>query len=247
MTGFNYFFRKKVGIYLVQSNKCYIFVYKILTIKKKKMKSIKEIKKGSYVLKIYYDDDPENPRDYENLGTMVCFHRRYNLGDKHNYNPSYYKHFGELKKDICKNVNVGVILPLYLYDHSGITMNTTEFNCVWDSGQVGFIFISKENILKNFGGKILTKKLKERVTNYLIDEVKIYDSYLTGNVFGFKVFKVTECELKHKHETLLDSCWGFFSEDSCVLDGLNIINDYIENEVVSDEDFSDMLHSVDKN
>ena len=27
-----------------------------------------------------------------------------------------------------------VILPLYLYDHSGITMNTTGFSCPWDSG-----------------------------------------------------------------------------------------------------------------
>src|ERR1039457_3716938 len=30
--------------------------------------------------------DPLNPRkEYDNVGTMVCWHRNYDLGDKHNY------------------------------------------------------------------------------------------------------------------------------------------------------------------
>ena len=38
-----------------------------------------------------------------------------------------------------------LMLPLYLYDHSGITMNTTGFSCPWDSGQVGWIYAFKED------------------------------------------------------------------------------------------------------
>lgn len=39
-----------------------------------------------YLLKISLDWDAPNPReDYDNLGTMVCWHRRYTLGDKHNF------------------------------------------------------------------------------------------------------------------------------------------------------------------
>ena len=36
-----------------------------------------------YIIKIYQDDTSEDsPReDRDNLGTMVCTHRRYNLGD----------------------------------------------------------------------------------------------------------------------------------------------------------------------
>ena len=42
--------------------------------------------KGPYALKISYDDDPLNPReDYDNFGTMCCWHSRYNLGDEHNH------------------------------------------------------------------------------------------------------------------------------------------------------------------
>ena len=33
------------------------------------------------------------------------------------------------------------ILPLYLYDHSGLTMSTNDFGDRWDSGCVGFIYM----------------------------------------------------------------------------------------------------------
>lgn len=36
------------------------------------------------------------------------------------------------------------MLPLFLYDHSGITMSTGPFHCPWDSGQVGFIYMTYE-------------------------------------------------------------------------------------------------------
>ena len=31
------------------------------------------------VLEIYFDSSPQNPRNWDNLGTMVCLHRRYSL------------------------------------------------------------------------------------------------------------------------------------------------------------------------
>lgn len=42
--------------------------------------------KQPYLLQVMYDDEPLNPRtDYDNFGKMVCWHSRYNLGDKHNF------------------------------------------------------------------------------------------------------------------------------------------------------------------
>ena len=39
-----------------------------------------------YTLFVVDDDMPLNPRtDYDNLGKMVCWHSRYNLGDEHDY------------------------------------------------------------------------------------------------------------------------------------------------------------------
>lgn len=43
---------------------------------------IKEFGVGPYTVKIRHDLDTESPRrDRDNLGHMVCFHRRYRLGD----------------------------------------------------------------------------------------------------------------------------------------------------------------------
>ena len=43
-------------------------------------------KAPAYRLKVEYDDLPLNPRtDYDNFGKMVCWHSRYDLGDKHSF------------------------------------------------------------------------------------------------------------------------------------------------------------------
>lgn len=172
---------------------------------------------GRYKVKVIQDSDPSSPREDDNLGTMVCFHGRYDLGDKHDYRHGDYGGWGEMKKAIIKNENVGVILPLYLYDHSGITMNTTGFECRWDSGQVGFIFISKKKMLEEYGGKICTKQLKERVAKYLVAEVETYDQYLTGDVYGFEIWKLGKKSGKEKEK--IDSCWGYYGQDECMEQG----------------------------
>jgi hypothetical protein len=211
------------------------------------MEHTDETRNGNYITRTYQEDSPECPRSWDNLGTMVCFHNRYNLGDKHDYNSNDYNGWDEMEKDIIKRENVGVILPLYLYDHSGITMNTTGFSCNWDSGRVGFIFISKQKMLQEYGGKIVTQKLKDRVEGYLKGEVETYDQYLTGDVYGYKVFKVDTCDKGCEHEEELDSCWGFYGEEDCMKEGVSVMEYYISKEVVTDEEYSDMLHSVDKN
>jgi hypothetical protein len=137
-----------------------------------------------------------------------------------------------MEKDIIKRENVGVILPLYLYDHSGITMNTTGFSCNWDSGRVGFIFISKEKMLKEYGGKIVTQTLKDKVTGYLKGEVETYDQYLTGDVYGYRVSEVTTCSEGHEHETEIDSCWGYYGQEGCMEEGVGIVEYYISKEEV---------------
>jgi len=168
------------------------------------------------------DDDAQSPREDDNVGTMVCWHGRYNLGDEQpkedagdylmrlaseadpsfddkierfdrNWNGAdeYNEKIAALREKVLSKHYV--ILPLYLYDHSGISMSTGSFGDPWDSGQVGFIYVSRETILKEWGNgsKILTKKLKERAIKYLEGEVETYDDYLRGNVYGVCVSRFT--------------------------------------------------------
>jgi len=226
---------------------------------------------GEFILKIVSDDDAESPRSDDNMGTMVCFHNRYNLGDKHSYKEpqdflrDLLNKFGtekELKQiilDTCKgnidlyrklikykvkgtrrdqlidmveylseyeNIQVEnfpeevTVLPLFLYDHSGITMSTSRFSCQWDSGQVGWIYVSKKEVDKHG----LSTRTDEEIRTFLEGEVKTYDQFLTGDIYGFVVSKVNTCECcNNSEEEEVDSCWGFYGTESAIEEGKSII------------------------
>lgn len=38
-----------------------------------------------YNINWFYDECPDSPRNWDNVAKIICWHRRYNLGDKHNY------------------------------------------------------------------------------------------------------------------------------------------------------------------
>jgi len=144
---------------------------------------------------------------------MVCFHRRYNLGDEHDYNSSHYANWDELEAAVTEEEDSVVVLPLFLYDHSGITMacgdshfRAFDSQC-WDHGRVGLILARREDVLKEFGKKRISKKMLKKVEEILLQEVETYDQYLTGDVWGFII---EDDEGEH-----LESCWGFFGHDYC--------------------------------
>ncbi len=172
---------------------------------------------GPFRIAIQLDDARDNnPREWDNLGTMVCWHRRYNLGDEQSLENLCalieVSHRPGLTMDrlIDSAARKAVMLPLYLYDHSGITMNTTGFSCAWDSGLVGFIYVSLEDVRKEYGVKRVTQALRERVSEQLKCEVSTYDDYLTGNVYSYQIEQDNE---------IIGSCGGFLGDyqTNCLL------------------------------
>ena len=177
------------------------------------------------IFRMFQDEYPESPRTWSNLGTMACFHRRYSLGDKDiPFSSDDFNGWDEMEAYIYKELNALIVLPLYLYDHSGITINTTGFSCRWDSGQIGFIYATKDAIMKEYDVKRIRRDLKEKVEKMLVNEVAVYDQYLTGDVYGFEILKITKCNEGHSHETHEDSCSGFYGDDikiNGILDHIN--------------------------
>jgi len=170
---------------------------------------LQTIKEGEYVIKIEPDMDVEDPREsFDNLGTMVCFHSRYTLGDKdtgfdvNNYHGSW----SALEKDIRRREEIAVILPIYMYVHSSVALATTPFHCPWDSGQIGFISVSKQRARSEFGR--LTRKKLEHIVLILDEEVKTYSQFVGGDVYGYVI--------EDKQGNSVSSCWGFYGEDDCI-------------------------------
>lgn len=154
---------------------------------------------GGYTIEIIADQDPPNPRtENDNASTMYCCHGRYSLGDKQYSNPD--EVFSDMI-DACGVETAGsvgelpaIVLPLYLYDHSGITISTTPFACRWDSGQVGYVMMTYAEIHKAFhsgtcpDGFKPTPDIVEKVEQLIRAEVSEYDDYLTGNCYGYRVY-----------------------------------------------------------
>lgn len=96
-----------------------------------------------------------------------------------------------------------IILPLNLYDHSGLSMSANSFigraqHAEWDSGQVGWIYATADRIRAEFGN--CSAESVEKAKALLKAEVETYDYYLSGQCYGFRLYENGE-------ET--DSCWGF--------------------------------------
>lgn len=171
------------------------------------MEHVEEESVHGYTVRVYYDEDPMNPRGWDNVGVMVCGHRRYDLGDEQG--PTHVETISELVEWARNERGATVVLPLYLLDHSGLAMRTGPFHedpGGWDSGIVGIIFDTPET-LENTG------VLPEHVESALRGEVETYDSYLQGQVFGYVV---TDYE-----GDIVESCWGYFDEDDALAEGIS--------------------------
>jgi len=148
---------------------------------------------------IFYDQDADDPRTWDNLGHFAMAHRRYSFGDS---NHSSVSHLEACKPKDC------ISLPVYMYDHSGITISTKPFSCPWDSGQIGEIWVDKQKVRDEYRVRAVTSNIRKRVEGILRGEIETLDQYLRGDVYYYVV--------KDKDGDTVDSCHGFYDIDECI-------------------------------
>jgi hypothetical protein len=188
-----------------------------------------------YTIEITRDQDPLNPRkDWEHLGEMVCWHSNYLLGDEQPDDEpiDWLETALEIDDDVSEEKQESMtqkeyvdwlfsefgknnyFMMLHLYDHGGISMSCKSFigrvpHASWDSGRVGFIYVSKEDAkeaLKGYSKSWLKEyhkgKTEEEIVNTILEgEVETYNEYLTGEVYCYSVDETG------------DGCCGFFGDE----------------------------------
>lgn len=97
-----------------------------------------------------------------------------------------------------------VMLPVSIYDHSGVSIWLGSPTCMWDSGQVGFMYLTKEDALKQLRN-CTEENWRERATQCMEAEMSVYDNYISGNVYGFVI--------EDEEGNEIDSCWGYYGDD----------------------------------
>lgn len=154
-------------------------------------------------VKIVIDPEPYNPRkEYDHLTVIAHWHRRADVGDVRIEHATEKKMRAQLKE---KGDEILAIKPLYLYEHSGMTVSTSPFACAFDSGQVGWIYVLLSRIREVLTGTFMNvsrEELDAILDGLLEADVKTLDHYFQGNVYGFIVEGLDGEELS--------SVWGFY-------------------------------------
>lgn len=144
-----------------------------------------------------FAESPFKTHGPEDRGSLLLtWHRNYNLGDdpqKHGLPSVYnlmetYESWDGVEAALVEKYEPRAILPVYLLDHSGLSVSTGRYACGWDSGQVGFIMTYDEGNEHTDPEGALRAQIEE------------LDDYLQGNVYGFTV-NVDGDEI--------ESRWGF--------------------------------------
>lgn len=142
-------------------------------------------------IEIYHDQDAESPRDWDNLGTLAI------LG-----------YGGDEEPDTSKYPSDALYLPVYRYEHGGVVYATTPFSCPWDSGQTGYIYVSRPKVREEYNVKRISPQTRDKVLSVLRSEVETFSQWANGEVYGYIN---TETD---------DSCWGFFGIDHCLQEAM---------------------------
>lgn len=198
-----------------------------------------EIEGAKHKLSFYQDNDSEDPRTWDPISTMLCWHRNYKLGDKNRYDSLQDAlediavcagYSGEKLEELflirddetLKDRDMRVMKELaffacikyiYLYDHSGITISTDPFNDPWDSGVVGIVYITKQTAYENLVN-VDEISWYDLASQQIETEVDIYDQWLTGDIYGFSLEKLVECSCcNHVATEVIDVMGGFYGSD----------------------------------
>lgn len=184
---------------------------------------IEKVEYKGFVIEIYPDFNIPDPRkEWDNAATIVCFHRRYNLGDEHNF-----RDIDDVRTFIKSEKGI-LVRPVYMYDHSGISLscnNSYPFNDLWDAGQVGIAYMTANDIRKTYLVKRITKQTRQKARELIGAEVNTYNQFLNGEVFYYSI--------NDKDGEIVDSCGGFygweFDENGLLEYARDAIDGYIEN------------------
>ena len=168
------------------------------------MDAIKTLKNAAGdVLRVYFDIHADSPRTWDNVGQFVAPDRDSCLPDEYDAGIDFNCREDDEKR-LDSNPDIVAWLPVYAYDHSGIALSCTPFSCRWDSGQVGYIVVTRDQLRKSWiTWTRITQRRREVLENWLRSEVEVYSKWLNGDVYGYTIENADGSDG--------DSCWEFYS------------------------------------
>lgn len=165
-----------------------------------------------HFLELYYDGfDRENPLEYS-FCSVDLWNRREGCWVGSDYKWADYKGIRDMYTEPDDDTYIralkeirrkgGVVLPVYCYQHGNVTFRCSLFSDPWDSGMVGYAYMTTEQIIE-LGwpkGKRSRKKAAEEYIRHVVGEMA---AYANGDIYGFSIFD--------KDGEFVDGCGGFYA------------------------------------
>ena len=169
-------------------------------------------------VRIRYDADAESPRDWDNVGTIACWHRRYEIGDT--------------QPEVTPNEFLATLPPeslciiVWMLDHSGITLRPgrsfltgeddgrPEGNPFhedpqgWDSGPLGLIYVTPETMREQMIDTI------DAARTILVGELDTYSAYLKGECYYYTLDAPVLCDYGDTHWEVVETIGGLIGYES---------------------------------
>lgn len=176
--------------------------------------------KQKYTLKIEQSEYSESPREWDNVSKLALFHNRYNLPNESlldRWDVDHLDSWDCVRKELIRvhDVYPTCIKPVFMYDHGNIALSTNGFNCPWDSGQVGFVFVDKKTIKKECITRV-------RAINVMHSELNTYNQYISGDVWDIVILD--------DDDNFVDSVSGYYGYDYAEAEGNDLLNYYLKND-----------------
>ena len=186
---------------------------------------IKDLADGREV-QVFYDPEPDNPRDWGPLTGIVGWHSQRRIGD-HPIPKSpteflielYAEQFPEMggmsdseqARFVKRTPYPGVLKPLCMYEHGSVAFSTDNssypFTDRWDAGQVGFVYVTPQ--------KLVEREIADDVekTEAIIkSELQAWEDFVNGNVYGVSLVEKSACDSGDTDSDVVGELRGVYIE-----------------------------------
>ncbi len=186
---------------------------------------------------LVYDQHATNPREGGSLGTILIAPRKAHwvaanpdvaVDTSIRFGDSPYGHWDNLRREQLnlKKSDIAIAYPITAHTIGGEISLSLGYKSGWGYDVVGFIYITKETLRKEYGVKRITSITQQRAKNCLQDELDMLTAWLNGDCYGWQIkeYTLTDDGLDWKEVGILDDCWGYFDKEHAIDDMKDMLN-----------------------
>jgi hypothetical protein len=172
---------------------------------------------NKFSYRILHDEVGINPREFNNIGQLALYPNRY-LDSELDIN------------ELPSRDEAIAIFPLRFYLHGNLSFsidNKYPYNDRWDSGEAGYVVVTREQARLIYGKYESSPAFIKQVEEKVRDEIAKLNSYLNNDCWGYQILE--DGLDNNSFEKTVDFCWGYYSYKDAENAALSKIKELIDN------------------